>query len=62
MVHVLCSSSLQSGPLFNIDEDSFFDSFENQTKDNQELHIVIPLLSVNQILESVCQLLQALII
>lgn len=45
----------QSGPLFNIDEDSFFDSFENQTKDNQELHIVIPLLSVNQILESVLE-------
>lgn len=55
----MCSS--QSPPLFNIDEESFGDSLESQTKDNQELHFVIPVLSVNQFLESVCQQLQALI-
>ena len=61
MVLDFCSSSLQSAPFFNIDEDSFGDAFESQTKDNQEF-IVIPVLSVNQLLESVCQLLQYLII
>lgn len=45
----------QSPPLFNIDEESFGDSLESQTKDNQELHFVIPVLSVNQFLESVLE-------
>ncbi|XP_023539631.1 uncharacterized protein LOC111800256 isoform X1 [Cucurbita pepo subsp. pepo] len=44
----------QSAPFFNIDEDSFGDAFESQTKDNQEF-IVIPVLSVNQLLESVLE-------
>ncbi|XP_022983700.1 uncharacterized protein LOC111482240 [Cucurbita maxima] len=44
----------QFSPIFNIDED-IYDSFEDQTKDNQELHIVIPLLNVNQFLESVLE-------
>lgn len=52
---------MQFAPILSIDEDSFDDSFESQTKDNSELHFVIPLLDVNQLLESVCQLLQALI-
>ncbi|XP_022152010.1 uncharacterized protein LOC111019828 isoform X3 [Momordica charantia] len=43
----------ESAPIFSVDEDSFGDSFESQTKDNPELHFVIPLLSVNQLLESV---------
>lgn len=57
--HDIFFFSLQSAPIFSVDEDSFGDSFESQTKDNPELHFVIPLLSVNQLLESVC--LQALL-
>ncbi|XP_008443197.2 protein SEMI-ROLLED LEAF 2 isoform X1 [Cucumis melo] len=48
-------TSNKSAHLFNIDEESFADSFESQTKDSQELHFVIPLLSVNQFLESVLE-------
>ncbi|XP_038904576.1 protein SEMI-ROLLED LEAF 2 isoform X2 [Benincasa hispida] len=49
------SNKVYQSPLFSIDEESFGDSLESQTKDNQELHIVIPLLSVNQFLESVLE-------
>lgn len=46
---------VQIATLFTIDDDAFNDSYESQDKSNPELAKEIPcLLSVNQLLESVC--------
>ena len=45
---------MQAAPLFSIDEDSFADSFDSH-KNQSEFAMESPtLLSVNQLLESVC--------
>lgn len=47
---------LQVTPIFSIEDDSFAEPFEIQTQYDSELARDIPnLLSVNQLLESVCQ-------
>lgn len=47
---------LQVTPIFSIEDDPFAESFEIQTKYDSELAMEIPnLLSVNQLLDSVCQ-------
>lgn len=52
----------QVTPLFSIEDDSFADAYESQTKYDPDLAMEIPnLLSVNQLLESVCWLSHALL-
>jgi hypothetical protein len=53
---------LQVTPIFSMEDDPFAESFEIQTKYDSELAMEIPyLLSVNQLLESVCQPIRPLL-
>lgn len=48
---------VQEIPLFSMDDDAFADQSESQVKTSPELTLELPqLLSVNQLLESVCQI------